>query len=66
MVFVAVGVAAVDHDLRADAGLLHLLAGFFYGGGVVVGGVATAAQDDVAVAVALGDEDGGLAVLGVA
>ena len=66
MVFVAVGVAAVDHDLGADAGLLHLLAGVFYGGGVVVGGVAAAAQDDVAVAVALGDEDGGLAVLGVA
>jgi len=66
VVFVAVGVAAVDHDLRADAGLLHLLAGIFYGGSVVVGGVAAAAQDDVSVVIALGDEDGGLAVLGVA
>lgn len=66
MVFVAVGVAAVDHDLRAYAGLLHLLAGLFDGGGVVVGGVAAAAKDDVAVAVALGDEDGGLTMFGVA
>ncbi len=66
VVFVAVGVAAVDHDLRADAGFFHLLAGVFDGGGVVVGGVAAAAQDDVGVVVALGDEDGGAALFGVA
>ena len=27
VVFVAVGVAAIDHHLRADVGLLHLLTG---------------------------------------
>ena len=46
--------------------LLHLLAGVFDGCGVVVGGVASAAEDYVAVGVSLGDKDGGLAVLGVA
>jgi hypothetical protein len=66
VVLVAVGVAAVDHDLWLDAGFFHLLAGGLDGGGVVVGGVASAAKDDVAVAVALGDEDGGLPVLRVA
>ena len=35
-------------------------------GGAVVGDAAAAAQDDVAFGVAGGDEDGGLAVLGVA
>jgi hypothetical protein len=66
VIFVAVGVAAVDHDLGADVGLQHLFAGLFDGGGVKVGGVAATAKDDVAVGVAFGDEDGGLAVLGVA
>jgi len=66
MVFVAVGVAAVDHDLRAYAGFFHLLAGVFHGSGVVVGGVAATAQDDVGVMVAFGDEDGSAALFGVA
>ena len=66
VIFVAVGVAAVDHDLGANAGGDHLLAGFFDGGGVVVDGLAAAAKDDVAVLIAFGDEDGGLAVFGVA
>ena len=66
VVLVAVGVAAVDHDARWDAGLFHLAAGFFDRCGVVVDGLAAAAKDDVAVRVAVGDEDGGLAVFGVA
>src|SRR6201999_1270807 len=37
-------------------------AGFFDGGGVVVHRLTAAAQDDVAVGVARGEQDGGLAV----
>ena len=66
VILVAVGVAAVDHDAGWDAGLFHLAAGFFDRCGVVVDGLAAAAKDDVAVGVAVGDEDGGLAVFGVA
>lgn len=58
VILVAVGVAAVNHDARWDAGLFHLAAGVFDRCGVVVDGLAAAAKDDVAVGVAVGDEDG--------
>ena len=66
MVLVAVGVAAIDHDARLDAGFLHRRDGFGYAVGGVVDLVAATSQDDVRVGVPLGDEDGRLAVLGVA
>ena len=66
VILVAVGVAAVDHDAGWDAGLFHLATGLFDRCSVVVDGLAAAAKDDVAVGIAVGDEDGGLAVFGVA
>src|SRR5271170_1502873 len=66
MVLVAVSVAAVDHHLWSDARLLHLLAGGLDRSRIEVHGLATAAQDDMTVAIAFGHEDCGLAVLGVA
>ena len=59
----AVGVREVDHHLFAQAVLRQQLAGSIHVGGAVVGGLA-AAQDDVAVGVAVGLEDGGHAHLG--
>jgi len=66
VILAAVGVATVDHDARVEAGGYHAAADFLDAGGVVVGGVAAAAENDMGVAVAGGAEDGGLAVLGVA
>ena len=54
----AVGVREVDHHLFAQAVLGQQLAGSIHVGRAVVGGLA-AAQDDVAVGVAVGLEDGG-------
>ena len=65
MVLVAIRVTAIDHHLWADAGLLHLLTRLFHRGRIIVHSLPAAAQDDVTVAVTLGDEDCGLAVLGV-
>ena len=59
----AVGVREVDHHLFAQAVLGQQLAGSIHVGRAVVGGLA-AAQDDVAVGVAVGLEDGGHAHLG--
>ena len=59
----AVGVRQVHHDLRAQAAFLQQLACSLHMGGVVIGRLATA-QDDVAVLVATGLEDGALAHLG--
>ena len=59
----AVGVGDIDHDLRAQACAFQQSAGGLYMLGAVVGLLA-AAQDDVAVAIAAGLEDGGLAHLG--
>ena len=66
VVLVAVRVAAVDHDARWDAGLFHLATGLFDRCSVVVDGLAAAAKDDVAVGIAVGDEDGRLAIFRVA
>ena len=66
VVLARVGVAEVDHDARGEAGLFHLGRGLGDALGGVVDGAAAAAQDDVAVRIAGGDEDGRLAVLGVA
>ncbi len=66
VILAAVGVAAIDHDARVEAGVDHAPADFVYAGGVVIGGIAAAAEDDVGVAVAGGAKDGGLAVFGVA
>ena len=66
VVLVAVGVAEVDHDARLDAGLFHLPGGLGHALRRVVHRPAAAAQDDVAIGIAGGDEDGGLAVFGVA
>src|ERR1700722_11439764 len=58
--------AAINHDLRADACFLHLFRGLFDRSCVVVHGLSATAQDEVAVTVAFGDEDRGLAVFGMA
>src|SRR5260370_36979303 len=65
MILVAVGVTAVDHHLWPDTRLPHLFAGIFHRYPIVVDRLPAAAQDDVTVAVALSDEDRGLAVLGM-
>ena len=49
VVLMAVGVAAVDHDTRRNAGFLHLLCGLRHGGSVVIRRLTAAAQDDVTV-----------------
>jgi hypothetical protein len=54
--------AAVHHQRGGQLGGLQVLAGGGHAGGVVVGRLA-AAQDDVAVLVAVGLHDGHLAVL---
>src|SRR6218665_2262105 len=56
-----VGMAAIDHQQRGQLGRLQVLAGGGDAGGVVVGRFA-AAQDDVAILVALGVDDGDLAI----
>ena len=64
VVLLAVGVAHIDHHPGADAGLLQEAAGVVDGGAVVVGLAAAATQDDVAVLVAGGLKDGGMAEFG--
>ena len=64
MVLLAVGVAHVDHHPGADAGLFQQAAGVMHRGIVVVGLAAAATQDGVAVWIAGGLEDGGMALLG--
>lgn len=66
MVFTTVGVAAIDHDARGETGFFEQRGGFVDGGRVVVHGLAAAAQNDVAILIAGGEEDGGLAVFRVA
>ena len=66
VVLKTVGVAAIDHDAWLQPGGLKLSRGGSDGFGGVVDQLASAAQDDVALGVAPGDEDGGLSVLGVA
>ena len=58
----AVGVAAVDHQAGGQLGGFQFLAGGRHAGRIVVGSLA-AAQNHVAVLVALGLHDGDLAVL---
>ena len=66
VVLVGVGVAEVDHDAGLEAGLLHALGGVGYGVSRVVHHLAAAAQDDVGVRVAGGDEDCGLTMVSMA
>src|ERR1700721_3900664 len=49
VVLVAVGVAAVDHDMRRDPGFLHLLGGLRPRGCVVIRRLTAAAQDEMRV-----------------
>ena len=62
VLFAAVGVAAVDHQCRRQFVCRELLAGCRHAVRVVVGRLA-AAQDYMAVAVAVGLHDGDLAIL---
>src|ERR1035437_1641148 len=66
VVLAAVGVRAVDHDARRQPGLLKLPAGRIHRCSVKVGEVAPSAQNDVALRIAGGGEDGSLSVLGAA
>jgi len=59
-------VAAVDHDARRGPRFLHLDDGIGNTINGVVHHLAAAAQDDVALRISIGDEDGGLPMLGVA
>ena len=63
VVFIAVGVAAVDHQLGIESGFGQLLAGGLDVAAAVVG-LFAAAQDDVTVGVAVGVDDGGVAGFG--
>ena len=58
VILAAVGVAEVDHDAGRDAGLPHERGGFSNAIGGIVYGFAAAAQNDVAIGIALGDKDG--------
>ena len=60
MIFAAVCMAAVNHDAGFYARPFHLLDSRSDGGGIVVGDLTSTAQDDVAVRVTGGKEDGGL------
>ena len=66
VVLLAVGVAEVDHDARSNACALHERRGFGHALRRVVHGLSASAQDDVAIGIAFGDEDGRLAVVRVA
>lgn len=59
----AVGVAAIDHDHRIEAGLGQLLLGAGDADRVVVGAIVAAAQDDVHIGVAARVDDAREAVL---
>lgn len=58
MIFAAVCMAAIDHDVRRNAGLFHLLCGGSDGCCVVVGDLPTSTQNNVAVRIARGKKDG--------
>ena len=58
VVLVAVGVAAVDHDARGDAGTLHERCSFGNARCDVVHRIAAAAEDDVAIWVTCRHENG--------
>ncbi len=58
--FGAVGVVAVDHDGGFESGIEECFAGFGDVLGGIVGAAGTAAEDDVAVGVALGGDGVGL------
>ena len=66
VIFVAVGVTAVNHDARLDAGFLHAGDGVCNVIGCEIHRIPAATQDDVAIRIAGGDEDCGLTVFGVA
>jgi len=48
-------VAAVDHDARCLAGFFEEAAGLVHRGGVIIDGLASAAEDDVAIGIAGGE-----------
>ena len=64
VLFAAVGVAEVNHDFFADARFAQRRFGCLHVFGAVVRAVITAAQDEVAVFVAFGGNDGGVAEFG--
>ena len=66
VVLVAVGMAAIDHDARLQAGFLQLCGHLRNRRGVIVHRFSSSAQDHMAVGIARGDEDGGLPALGMA
>ena len=63
VVFAAVGVAAIHHQFGCDAGFGELLSGGFYVAAVVVG-LFAAAQNHVAVGIADGVHNSGMAGFG--
>ena len=58
--FVGVGVAAIHHDGRLQAGLLQFAFASADAVPVVIGALGAAAQDDVGVGIAPGPDDGHL------
>ena len=66
MVLAAIGVAAVDHHGGLQAGFCFQPGDALHVSRAVVGNAAAAAQNQMAIGVAVGGEDGRLAVLGVA
>ena len=64
VLFVAVGVAAINHDFVLHAGAAQRGDRFTHVGGAVVRTVVAAAQDEVAVFVAVGGDDGGMPQFG--
>src|ERR1700722_20769638 len=57
VVFVAVGVAAIDHDAWRNAGFLHLLSSLGHSAGLVVRRLPATAEDDVTVRIAPGKQN---------
>ena len=66
VVLAGVGVGEIDHDAWLEAGLLHLSGGLGDAFGGVVHRLAAAAQDDVRIGIARGDQDRRLAGFGEA
>ena len=64
VLFVAVGVAAINHDFVLHAGAAQRGDRFTHVFGAVVRAVVAAAQDEVAVFVAVGGDDGGMPQFG--